>query len=323
MSLIRARRDSTKERLAELAKILDESTKTLGDKGCVYLTGSAARGELNRRSDLDLFILGKGSEDKRVLPRLEEIIIKADLIKATRAQGFPPFSGDGKYLTVHFLNALRESLGQSNDDYNNTFTARLLLLLESKPLLGDVVYREAIDDVLWSYWRDYEDHKSDFMPIFLVNDILRLWKTFCVNYEANTKDAPQRERAERKLKNYKLKHSRVLTCYSAIVYLAQVYKDKGTVSPQDAKAMVEITPLERLEWLSSQLPAEEKKISGLLTRYETFLQTTDSDKESLVALFSDKENAKKHLTAAREFGDQLFELVYSVSGKDFFRYLVV
>lgn len=323
MSLIQQRRESTKERLAKLVDTLDESTKTLENKGCVYLTGSAARGELNLRSDLDLFILGSGSSERRRLTRLDEIIIKADLIKTTRAQGFPPFSGDGKYLTVHFVSALRESLGQSNDDSSNTFTARLLLLLESRALLGSDVYQEAIDDVLWSYWRDYEDHKSDFMPTFLVNDILRLWKTFCVNYEANTRDAPSRERAERKLKNYKLKHSRVLTCYSAIIYLAQVYKERETVSPQEAKEMVAMSPSERLEWLRPKIPGNENKVNDLLARYEDFLQKTDSDKESLIDTFNNKETAKALLMKAREFGDKLFDLVRLVSGDNFFRYLVV
>ena len=91
------------------------------------------------------------------------------------------------------------------------------MLLESRPLLGRPIYDHIQQAVLNAYWKDYDDHKLDFMPAFLGNDILRLWRTFCVNYEATTKTMPERARAKRRVKNYKLKHSRLLTCYSALL----------------------------------------------------------------------------------------------------------
>src|SRR6202023_3331392 len=129
----------------------------------------------------------------------------------------------------------------------NTFTARLLLLLESCALIGKPVYREVTNDVIAAYWRDYEDHKSDFMPAFLANDILRLWRTFCVNYEARTDRVPEAKKAKGKLKSYKLKQSRLITCYSAILYLLAIFRKNGTVSPQDALEMIDFTPTQRLE----------------------------------------------------------------------------
>jgi hypothetical protein len=152
---------------------------------------------------LDLFIVGLGSREKPTLPRLEEICIKADLIEATRVLDFPEFSGDGEYLVHYTKQELIDTLGKSDDDANNTFTARLLLLLESQPLLGDAIYKGAINDVIAACWRDYADHKNEFIPAFLTNDILRLWRTFCVNYEARTKTEPAEKKAKRKLKNYK------------------------------------------------------------------------------------------------------------------------
>ncbi|MBI3474278.1 MAG: hypothetical protein HY010_00975, partial [Acidobacteria bacterium] len=207
-------------------------------------------------SDLDLFIVGKkdgqpGRDGKEgsLLKRLDEICIKADLIDATRQLSIPEFSGDGRYLTHYSVHEFTNTLGTPEDDVTNTFTARLLLLLESCPLLEPAVYREVTEEVIAAYWRDYEDHKTDFMPAFLANDILRLWRTFCVNYEARTERVPVREKAKGKLKNYKLKHSRLLTCYSALLYLLAVYGREQTVSPTDALAMIGLTPTERLEWL--------------------------------------------------------------------------
>lgn len=135
-----------------------------------------------------------------------------------------------------------KTLGHPNDDASNTFTARLLLLLESKPLFGTDVYWEAIEQVIAAYWGDFTDHKNEFVPAFLANDVLRIWRTFCVNYEARTAREPEEKRAKRKLKNYKLKHSRLLTCYSALAYLLAVFQEKKTVTPADARTMVGLTP---------------------------------------------------------------------------------
>ena len=43
------------------------------------------------------------------------ILIKADLIHATEKLGFPPFSGDGAYLTRHVVGELTGALGQRRD----------------------------------------------------------------------------------------------------------------------------------------------------------------------------------------------------------------
>jgi len=110
------------------------------------------------------------------------------------------------------------------------------------------------------------------MPAFLANDILRMWRTFCVNYEARTSKEPPRQKAKRKLKNYKLKHSRLLTCYSAILYLLAVYTKQETVSPSHAFAMTKLTPTARLEWVldQSSLSKSHSKIRKLLKCYEAF-----------------------------------------------------
>lgn len=125
--------------LAKLQKHLEDAARRAGRRACVYITGSFGRGEASKYSDLDLFIVGLGKR-KRALPRLEEICIKADLIKASRDLDFPEFSGDGEYLEHHSIGEIIETLGQPKDDASNTFTARLLLLLESKAVLGSAVY---------------------------------------------------------------------------------------------------------------------------------------------------------------------------------------
>ena len=185
--------------------------------------------------------------------------IKADLIAATRKLGIKDFDGDGEYLAHCTVDSLTETLGHPEDDVSNTFTARMLMLLESKPLFGDEVYWEAVEKVLSSYWQDYADHKADFVPAFLANDVLRMWRTFCVNYEARTAREPQEKKAKRKLKNYKLKHARLLTCYSGLAYLLAIFEAKKTVEPADVREMVKLAPIERLDALVRDYKCEQRK----------------------------------------------------------------
>ena len=213
---------------------------------------------------------------------------------------------------MHYsVNDLTKTLGTPEDDHSNTFTARLLLLLESKALLEDAVYNDIIEDVIAAYWRDYEDHKIDFMPAFVANDILRLWRTFCVNYEARTKNISERDRIKRRVNNYKLKHSRLLTCFSAVMYMLAVFKTQKTVSPGDVVEITKLTPTERLERLRDQpcLRDSKNSITKLLHQYEKFLETTNADEQELLKRFSDKEKSARYMREAYKFGDLAFDVL--------------
>ncbi len=327
MGQLADRKADTSVRIATLQERLRAAEAIVESKACVYATGSFGRLEASSHSDLDLFIVGKrDGKGGSLLKRLDEICLKADLIEVTRDLKIPEFSGDGRYLVHYPVDEFIKTLGTPQDDVANTFTARLLLLLESRPLLESVVYAEVTADVIAAYWRDYEDHKSDFMPAFLGNDILRLWRTFCVNYEARTERAPEVEKAKGKLKNYKLKHSRLLTCYSALLYLLAVYGKNQTVSPANATFMISLTPTERLQWLldQSDLKAAHDTITRLLGQYEIFLETTNSRESDLLAHFLDKDLSRKYLRDAVAFGDTIFQALMDIgSGNQFQRLLIV
>lgn len=328
--VLETRRADSTRRLTELRAALGEAEKLVGHDACVYVTGSFGRGEASEHSDLDAFIVGKtlGDEDGggRALSRLDEICVKADLIKVSADQKFPPFDRDGAFLDHHTVDHLVKTLGKPEDDATNTFTARLLLLLESKPLLGSKVYDEIIGDVVAAYWRDYEDHRDDFVPAYLANDILRLWRTFCINYEARTQTDPPERKAKRKLKNYKLKHSRLLTCYSALAHLLAVYQASKTVSPHDVRAMVKRSPTERLEDLAAGDgdAAVKEHADSVIACYEQFLEQTGKPGHELVAEFMDPARSRVLFAQARQLGDRMFELMKAVGGgSKFYRLLVV
>jgi predicted nucleotidyltransferase len=331
--VLQDRRAKTKGRIDELRAKLVVAEGLLTNKACVYATGSFGRLEAGDHSDLDLFIVGRrngtrgrnGFEGSQ-LKRLDDIRVKADLIEATQALGIPEFDGDGRYLVHYSAHELTGTLGRPEDDASNTFTARLLLLLESHPILEQDVYTEIIDEVVAAYWGDYEKHKNDFIPAFLVNDIIRLWRTFCVNYEARTERQPEEKRIRRKVKNLKLKHSRMLTCYSALLYLSALFGEKGTVSPTDATDMAKLTPTERLELLLQEDKWGDARpaISRLLELYERFLLTTNVPEAELVSLFSDREKSREYLDEATNFGDCMFEALEAIGrGNRLHRLLLV
>jgi hypothetical protein len=222
-------------------------------------------------------------------------------------------------LQHHTERRLIRSTGNQYDDYENTFTARLLLLLESKPLVGKDVHAKVIDDVIERYWREFPDYYDCFMPAYLANDILRYWRTLCLNYEAGTSERPKSEqpaseRAKRKVKNYKLKYSRMLTCYSAVLYLLFVYGKNKTVTIPDAKRMVSFTPTERVEFVANELNGAQPTapIHEFLGKYERFLEVTSVWEADLIQLFSNIGETHKLRGEQSEFGDLAYSILYAV-----------
>lgn len=134
--LLDRRRSQTVKRTQELQGQLTDAEKLVADRACVYMTGSFGRGEAGEHCDLDLFIAGRDDNNEPLLQNLDETLVKADLIKATGTLHIPEFSGQGEYLQHYSVSQLVQSLGTSEDDAKNTFKARLLLLLESRCLLG-------------------------------------------------------------------------------------------------------------------------------------------------------------------------------------------
>lgn len=335
--IIDERRRFSDERFASLRHSLTEAPRICTDNACVYVTGSFGRREANEHSDVDLFIVSLSDYDKEKqidrsrISKLNEILLKAELIRVSRDLKFPEFSQDGRFLQHHTARKLIESTGNQYDDAENTFTARLLLLLESRPLAGNEVHSKIIDDVIAKYWREYSDHYDRFMPAYLANDILRYWRTLCLNYEATAfEQTPSehalRNRVKRKIKNYKLKHSRMLTCYSALLYLLYIYSKNSTVTPTDAQTMISLTPTERVEFIANALGGTEPAsfVYEFLQKYERFLEVTSESEDGLIRLFFDEKEEPKLRDEQSEFGDLAYRILYSVGhDNQFYRRLVI
>jgi predicted nucleotidyltransferase len=301
--------ETFRERTAKIPELFSQQ------KLSIYVTGSYGRLEAHRGSDLDLFFVFDGEHQ---IEKTTKILIDAELIKIAGAMGLPPFSGDAKYLEIHSLQEMLDKLGGAEDDFKNFFTARMLLLLESRPVYGDAAYKRIMTQIIDAYFRDYHDHTGDFRPLFLVNDILRFWKTLCLNYE-NRRNRPE-DRAEKNkhhVKNLKLKFSRLLICFSTIIPLFATRSN----SPEEILTLTGLPPLERIGNLS-RTDEQKSLYNQIRALYEVFLEITA--KPDIQEWIGDRENRKAAFAKADKFGSVLFSfLKASMTSPDDVRFLIV
>ena len=259
---------------------------------------------------------------------LEEVELLATIIQVNRELNLPPLDGDGGFLKAHSIRHYLVGLGKPQDDANNTFTGRLLLLLESQPIFGESVFQRIRRDCLDQYWVDFSDHHSDFLPSFLVNDILRFWRTLCINYESGEDQFPEKRRA----KNLKLKYSRLLTCFSAIVGMHVEFQKNSTVTIDSAIEILNRSPMDRLIFLKTLGNSEiNSLVDSMCGMYRKFLNDTNCEKRELYEKMKDQAYYRASLTEARDFGDAMFELMQHTAtsggvtspGGRFFRYITI
>lgn len=135
----------------------------------VYAAGSYGRLEASKYSDVDLFFVLAKPRTYFDEIKVPEIRLLSEIIEISYDMDFPKFSNDGHFLKLLFLDDILENLGSPADDYHNHFTARMLLLLESKPIYGATVYNSLLRATTQSYFRDYPYHPEDFHPTFLTS----------------------------------------------------------------------------------------------------------------------------------------------------------
>lgn len=323
-------REYSRRRLAELDEALDPIRPLLDQHPlCVYATGSYGRLEAFDGSDVDLFFLydGSGDADADRFPWTGFIRLAACLIDATDRMGFPPFSGDGQYLDVLYVGEMERVLGSRKDDSLNAFTARMLLLLESQPLHNSDLYADLMERIVGFYYRDFNDHAGDFVPAFLQNDILRFWRTLTLNYEHHrlklrqlVGDELEQKKAESALKNYKLKVSRLATCFSMVANLAA---EEVPVRPETVLELCRLTPAERFGRLRDRGDAASKRVDTLESIYNEFLESVQRDEADVLADFGDDQKRREALGRVSAYGDEIYALLNDVAQPGRMRYLVI
>jgi hypothetical protein len=287
----------------------------------VYVTGSIGRGEGGNHSDLDIFCVDIEPDIDARIGKLDSIRLFSNLIDVNESGNFPPFSGDGRYLMVHHIEDVLRFLGTRDDDYRNLFTARMLLLLESKVLAGQVAYDECVKQVVALYWRDVSS-ATDFKPTFLINDLIRYWKTLCLSHEAD-RDNSAIHKKKRRVAVLKLQFNRLWMVFNGLAYLLHGFDGTG-VSRSHVEHLVELSPLERVLEIADNAPTTTPCIQGLLNEYSWFLETTDRDKSETEEFFANDNNYKEGRRRGELFGSHMAQLIDAVAdGSPLKRYLLI
>jgi len=130
----RSRLDELKNRIGKIDGIHRFTDLT------IFGAGSYARYEACKHSDIDMFFLCNGQRQDLPEPHTNEFRLFGKLIEIVDNMDFPQFSNDCEYLKIQYSPEILEHIGSSMDDHKNYFTLRMLLLLESKCLYGDVIY---------------------------------------------------------------------------------------------------------------------------------------------------------------------------------------
>lgn len=310
---LRNRRDNASSKLNDVRSAFTGSAKlATPDAYTVFCAGSLARGDIGSHSDLDLFLITLHDEEDR--NRLDEIENLSVAITISRSLGFGAFSNRGQYLKVYSLPELLRTVGSPKDDSENCFTARMLTLLESRCVFNDALYADVVERIIEKYFRDSRG-KKDFIPLFLLNDILRYWRTLCLNYEL-IRDLP----APWRKKNINLKFSRMLTVFGTVLPLIA-----GPLSTREhVRTLVLLTPHERFAQGLDRL-----KDDGLVGDYVEFLDDYErfigwkEEMSSDAATPSDVLDREYRL-AANRFSDFIYAAVTHRSiAPNFRKFLVI
>lgn len=318
------RRDFSCLRVEELRTKLNELPEAAKlPKLCVFATGSYAREEAGPHSDIDFFFVHEGSLRNSKVSRLDELRLFARVVDIGVEMKFPTFSNDGEFLRLLYLDDMVQALGGREDDSQNYFTARMLLLLESKPLVNQELLNQMLSSIVDAYFRDYLDHAENFRPVFLVNDILRFWKTLCLNYENKRSGVAddQEKKVLQQVKNFKLKFSRLMTCFGTIVAICS---EKSPICMERITSLTQSTPLERFLSATDGVTELEDCRSKILKEYQWFMECTALPTEELRALFGKPDGKSEMFSRAEEFGNLVYEaLDFLADRNNYRRYLVV
>ena len=300
-------------RLAQVHNQLKERQDLFQDRQvAAYLSGSLGRGDVGKLSDLDLFLITTKPDSERKW--LDDLEILSFIMQINKCLEYGPFSNDGKYLKVYSLDNMLEALGAPQDDSENLFTARMLLLLESRCVCNQSLYDDVVDRILRHYFRDSRG-KSTFRPLFLLNDLLRYWRTLCLNYEL-IRDNPSRPWRK---KNINLKFSRMLTIFGTVLPI--ITKQIHDIA--SAREFVKLSPHRRFACGLDFL--EDDDLNGrygiFLNDYDRFLCLKEEMKDNQE--FPENEHDQVRDAASRYSGFIYRALTHERIEPEYRRYLVL
>jgi len=233
------------------------------DNVCVYATGSLGRFELSPTSDLDLFFILNSEEP---CSNLDMYRFFSKLYDINKKMGFKDPSKRGHYWFFILKKDLLD-IGSQDEDYTNGFTARLLLLLESKPIFNEALYNTILTETINAYFKGREKGK-DFHPMRLINDIDKYWLTVMQN-QVRLMSYSDGTKYDRNWKRMKIGYPRLLTCWSI---KACLFKEE--ITPEYVMSVVKRAPVERLDFVAGLNAEVSQIVTDIKQGYDWFLSLT-------------------------------------------------
>lgn len=238
--------DQTEQTKGDLLALLrrEVGEKFGSEDACLVVFGSMGRCEwLDWLSDLDWTFLIDGQCKPLHFQIAQEIREALKKVRRQNADGeleyrFAEPGPSGTFGDMGFSHQLIHLIG-GQEDTNKNMTQRILLLLESIPLGPDGPHKRVLTQILQRYL-DEEPHlvKDDRfkIPRFLLNDIVRFWRTMAVDFASKQRDRGGKGWG---LRNAKLRMSRklifatgLLTCFSCYLeddLQAKLSSDKADI----------------------------------------------------------------------------------------------
>jgi predicted nucleotidyltransferase len=312
----------TDRELATLEKsLLPEDGRPLVEDASLVFFGSLARGESTSQSDLDWILLIDGAVDAQHFRTFKTIQKRiADAKK-------PGPGTTGTFGDLAFANELVHRIG-GQDDTNINFTRRMLLLLESVSIGGDEVRKRVIRAILNRYLADDPSWTWDpdkRLPRFLLNDVIRFWRTMTVDFADKYHDQAGEKWA---LRNAKLRFSRrlilmtgLLACFNWKLNppngLSEGEKKSTEVAIAHFEAYLGRPPLEILAEELLRAGAPNDLCRSVFSAYDEFLGILDDERSRNELKEIPREAAHNSPTFQRvravshQFRDALLSWLYS------------
>lgn len=268
-------RDALQKRLKE--------TLPPDDNDIVLVCGSYARKEAADTSDVDYFLVYE-KEDGH-----QESLVQ-DINSAVSELDLKLPSQGGAFAREHTRQSIIQNIGGA-EDTNRNITYRMLMLLEGDWLFNQEGFRCLRREILEKYVRD--DIQDHHVALFLLNDIIRYWRTVCVDYEYKTtaEDKPWA------IRNIKLVFSRKLLYASglfSVALTADIAREKKLECLED---LFNLPPLERVVEICGEAATERMRscyefFLGCITEDATRhrLETLDRSRRNDDSLFRDLKN---------------------------------